>query len=80
MRLLREERGYSRLKAIVFGVRVRSFKVGRLVSLWQAASIVAMDSFRSVALRVLRYGLFLPLMFLRRVVSKTRPTATATTD
>ena len=66
MKLL-QKRGFSRTKAIVWGIKTRA--AGSFVpSLLKAAAIVGIDSFRAVLGTALKVCLFYPFVFLGKFV------------
>lgn len=68
MRILREKRGLSRARAILFGIGVRnSGKSNVFVSILQAIGIVGVDTFRFIVGKGLRYTIFLPLGLINRL-------------
>lgn len=71
MRLLREERGLSRLRAIRFGLEWRAKQIGAFKSLATTLSILAVDIFRKAFFFPIRYGIFVPLRILIKLVKAT---------
>lgn len=69
MKILRNERGLSRPKAILFGIRKRARSYGMMRSLLSLAANVLVDCFRTVARSMLRYGVFLPLRLVTRILT-----------
>mmetsp|Transcript_19382 Transcript_19382/g.35106 ORF Transcript_19382/g.35106 Transcript_19382/m.35106 type:complete len:489 (+) Transcript_19382:243-1709(+) len=73
MRILREERGLSRGKAILFGIRSRKRSMGGCIpSVFKTLGILTVDSFRAVALSVLKVVLLYPLRVVGAVVRKVK--------
>lgn len=64
MRILREERGLSRGKAILFGIRCRKQSMGTLSSIAKTMGILSIDAFRTVMKNVLKVVLVYPLRVL----------------
>lgn len=64
MKILREQRGLSRPKAIIFGIRKRARSYGMVRSMLSLAAIFLVDSFRTVV----RYGVFRPLRSATRIL------------
>ena len=67
MKLL-QKRGFSRAKAILWGIKTRAAGTGFVPSLLKAASIVGIDSFRTALGTVLKACLFYPFVFLGKFV------------
>ena len=67
MKLLRK-RGLSRTKAILWGIKTRAAKMGFVPSLFKAAAIIGIDSFRTALGAVLKVCLFYPFVFLGKFV------------
>ena len=73
MRLLREERNMSRLRAILFGVQCRKKSVGGIVpSIVETFRILSIDVFRAVLKNVLKIVLVYPLRLVGAVVTKVK--------
>ncbi|KAL9183350.1 hypothetical protein ACHAXT_005137 [Thalassiosira profunda] len=64
MRILREDRGLSRGKAILFGIRSRKKTLGTLQSIMKTAGILGVDAFRAVFL----FGIKLVLLYPLRII------------
>ena len=74
MKILRTQRGMSRLKAILFGIGVRSKKSGIAMAMMQALTILIMDTFRSISGVLLKYGLLAPLRLVAKWKNATKTT------
>lgn len=68
MRILREERGLSRARAIIFGIKYRKESMGVIPSVCKTLGILAVDSFRAVVKNVLKIVLVYPLRFVGTMV------------
>ena len=68
MRILREERGLSRARAILFGIKGRKESMGIIPSVCKTLSILAVDSFRAVVKTVLKIVLVYPLRLVGAIV------------
>lgn len=66
MRILREERGLSRVAAIWWGFRSRAASFGIIPSLAKTVSIVLVDAFRTTISTALKISLLYPLRLLFR--------------
>jgi hypothetical protein len=69
MRLLREKRGLSRGRAILFGLKSRSKSSGIIAAIGKMFCILVADSFRTVARAVLQVGFVYPTRFVRRILA-----------
>jgi hypothetical protein len=69
MRLLREKRGLSRWRAILFGLKSRSKSSGIIAAIGKMFCILVADSFRTVARAVLQVGFVYPTRFVRRILA-----------
>ena len=67
MKLL-QKRGFSRPKAILWGIKTRAAGTSFVPSLLKAAAIVGIDSFRTVLGTALKVCLFYPFVFLGKFV------------
>lgn len=67
MKLL-QKRGFSRPRAILWGIKTRAAGTGSVPSLLKAAAIVGIDSFRAVLGTALKVCLFYPFVFLGKFV------------
>ena len=67
MKLL-QKRGFSRTKAILWGIKTRAAGTGFVPSLLKAAAIVGIDSFRTALGTVLKVCLFYPFVLLGKFV------------
>jgi hypothetical protein len=67
MKTLRQQRGLSRLQAILYGIGVRRSSRGLILATLQVGAIIATDALRSVFGLLLRYGLFAPLRMVAKV-------------
>lgn len=76
MKILRTQRGLSRIRSILFGIGVRRQKSGLVLATLQAAAIVSIDSFRSLSRFVLQYGLFVPIRQTMKLVNSRRSNVT----
>ena len=74
MKLLTEERGMSRMKAINFGAKLRSSN--SLLSIVQTLGIISNDIFRAVIFNTLKFVLFYPLSALRKALILIKSTMT----
>ena len=68
MRILREERGLSRARAIIFGIKCRKESMGIIPSVCKTLGILAIDSFRAVVFTVLKIVLVYPLRLVGAMV------------
>ena len=68
MKILQKQRGLSRAKAILWGIKTRAASMGFVPSLFKAAAIIGIDSFRTILGTALKVCLFYPLGFLRKSV------------
>lgn len=68
MKILREKRNMSRIKAVLFGIKARRGSMGTILSVFKTLSILTIDSFRSVVGTVLRIALVFPLRLIRAVI------------
>ena len=78
MKILRTQRGLSRLQAILFGIGIRRKQSGFVLATLQAFAILAIDTFRSISGVFLKYGLFTPLRLLAKFKKATASTPTPT--
>jgi hypothetical protein len=73
MRILREERNMSRIRAIMFGVQCRKRSVGGMLpSMIQTFRILSVDVFRAVFKNILKVMLVYPLRLVGAVVTKVK--------
>lgn len=73
MRILREERGLSRGKAILFGIRSRKQSMGGCIpSVFKTLGILTVDSFRALVLSILKVVLLYPLRVVGAAVRKVK--------
>lgn len=63
MKILQQKRKLSRVKAILFGIRLRRKNMGLILSIIKTCGILSVDSFRAVIGSVLRIVLVYPLNF-----------------
>lgn len=68
MKILQQKRNMNRVKAIMFGVKVRRGSMGIVPSLFKTLSILSIDSFRSVVGTALRVALVYPLRLIGAAV------------
>ena len=68
MNILKEKRNMSRVKAILFGIKIRSKSIGLLPSIFKTAGILGVDSFRAVFKQTLTITLLYPLRLVGFVV------------
>lgn len=68
MNILREKRNLSRLGAILFGIKFRKNSIGLIPSLMKTASIIGVDSARTLAKTSLRVIFLYPLRLFGLVV------------
>lgn len=68
MKILQQKRNMNRVKAIMFGVKVRRGSMGIVPSLFKTLSILSIDSFRSVVGTALRVALIYPLRLISAAV------------
>jgi hypothetical protein len=68
MKILRQKRNMSRAKAILFGIKLRKGSMGTFSSIMKIASILSVDSFRSVVGTTLRFALVYPLRLIGVIV------------
>jgi hypothetical protein len=74
MKILRNERGLSRLQAIRFGIQSRARRHGLIVALFQSIGIFIQDFCRTLLFWTLRLSLVYPVIALTRVAKfVTRP-------
>ncbi|KAL3797495.1 hypothetical protein HJC23_009859 [Cyclotella cryptica] len=64
MKILREKRNMSRVRAILFGIKVRKGSMGTVPSVMKTMGILGVDSFRSVLGTALKVVLIYPLRLL----------------
>jgi hypothetical protein len=69
MRILTEERGLSRLQAVMWGIKWRARQIGMTRAVAGELSIVLADGFRGFVGSILFYGLYLPLRQLWKSVA-----------
>jgi hypothetical protein len=69
MRILKEERGLSRLQAVMWGINWRARQVGMVRALAGVFSIGLADAFRGFMGSFLFYGVYLPLRQLWKSVA-----------
>ena len=69
MRLLREERGLTRWQAMRFGQKWRAKQVGSTRSVVETLSIVLADTVRQLIRSTIRFGLFVPLRLLFKLLT-----------
>ena len=73
MRILREERNMSRLRAILFGVQCRKKSVGGILpSIVETTRILSIDIFRAVIKNVFKVALVFPLRVVGALVTKVK--------
>ncbi|CAB9517915.1 expressed unknown protein [Seminavis robusta] len=70
MRLLKDERGLSRLQAIAFGIKWRANQRGMMNSLLDTCKMLFVDACRVALGSMFRYGIFLPLRLITRSVKR----------
>lgn len=68
MRILREERGLSRARAIIFGIKLRQGSMGLVKSLSKTVGILSVDVMRGVIKNTLKIALVYPLRLLGATV------------
>jgi len=68
MRILREERGLSRARAILFGIKCRKESMGVIPSVCKTLGILSVDSFRAIVKTVLKIVLVYPLRLVGAMV------------
>lgn len=68
MNILRNQRKMTRMQAIIFGLRNRSKSIGRFRSAGKTISILAIDTFRTVAKTFLKVVFVYPLQILRKAL------------
>jgi hypothetical protein len=67
-----KKRGYSRLQAIIWGVKIRAQKQNIARAFLGAVQIVTADVLRLLSGSILRYGIFLPLRYVQKAVAATK--------
>lgn len=67
MKTLMKSRGLSRVQAIMFGVRCRARKQGYARASMGALQIVLVDTMRSIARSILRYGVLFPMRCVQKI-------------
>jgi hypothetical protein len=73
MRILREERSMSRVRAILFGVQCRKKSVGGILpSIVETTRILSIDIFRAVIKNVFKVVLVFPLRLVGSLVTKVK--------
>ena len=68
MRILREERGLNRARAIIFGIKLRQGSMGLVKSLSKTVGILSVDVMRGVIKNTLKIALVYPLRLLGATV------------
>jgi hypothetical protein len=69
MRILQEERGLSRLQAVMWGIKWRARQIGMTRAAAGGLSIVLADAFRGFVGSILWFGLYLPIRQLWKSVA-----------
>jgi len=70
MKILRDSKGMSRPKAILFGIKVRSSKSGMILSVMQAMAIVFTDTVRAILGKMFSYAIVKPLFLVIKLSRK----------
>lgn len=68
MKILREKRGMSREKAIIYGIKSRAKARGLVASIFKTGSILSVDVVRAVAIQVLKVCFLLPIRVFRKAI------------
>jgi hypothetical protein len=68
MKILREQRGLSRSRAILFGLKSRAKSYGMVKSLGKTSAILCVDALRAVVNTTLRFTLFYPIVLFTKFV------------
>ena len=68
MKILREKRGMSRGKAVIYGIKSRAKAGGIIPSIYKTVGIISVDVARTVAIQVLKLCLVLPIRVLRKSI------------
>lgn len=72
MRILTKKRGFTRLGAILFGLKSRAANVGWMRSILKSAIIILSDSLRTCLQLPLKLGLIYPMRLSKLAVRATK--------